>query len=66
MLEGTLPYENIRFSSLFAAADVSRETSTAVKSEENRMFSQAKGTRAQYSNQPYFVSQIVFTLVTWF
>ena len=38
-------YENIRFSSLFAAGDVSfppRETSPATKSEEKRMFSQAR------------------------
>ena len=34
--------ENIRFSSLFAAGDVSRETSPAAKSEEKRMFSQAR------------------------
>ena len=33
--------ENIRFSSLFAAGDVSNETSPATKSEEKRMFSQA-------------------------
>ena len=33
--------ENIRFSSLFAAGDVSRETSPAAKSEGKRMFSQA-------------------------
>ena len=34
--------ENIRFSSLFAAGDVSpRETSPVAKSEEKRMFSQA-------------------------
>ena len=36
--------ENIRFSSLFVAKDVSREgneTSSATKSEEKRMFSQA-------------------------
>ena len=32
---------NIRFSSLFAAGDVSRETSPAAKSEEKRMLSQA-------------------------
>ena len=32
--------ENIHFSSLFAAGDVSRETSPAAKSEEKRMFSQ--------------------------
>ena len=43
-----LACENIRSSSLFAAVDVSlwtfppRETSTAAKSEEERMFSQAK------------------------
>ena len=34
--------EKIRFSSLFAAGDVSRETSSEAKSEENRIFSQAK------------------------
>ena len=33
--------EDIRFSSLFVADDVSRETSSATKSEEKRMFSQA-------------------------
>ena len=33
--------ENIRFSSLFAAGDVWRETSPAAKSVEKRMFSQA-------------------------
>ena len=33
--------ENIRFSSLFAAGDVSRETSPATNSEEKRMFLQA-------------------------
>ena len=36
-----LACENIRFSSLFAAGDVSRETSPATKSEEKRMFTQA-------------------------
>ena len=41
-----LACENIRFSSLFVAEDVSRfvpprETSTVTKSEEKRMFSQA-------------------------
>ena len=36
-----LASENIRFSSLFAAGDVSRETSLAAKSMEKRMFSQA-------------------------
>ena len=36
-----LACENIRFSSLFAAGNVSRETSPAAKSEEKRMFSQA-------------------------
>ena len=35
-----LACENIRFSSLFAAEDVSRETSPAAKSEEKRMFLQ--------------------------
>ena len=34
--------ENIRFSSLFAAGDVPRETSPSAKSEEKRMFSQAR------------------------
>ena len=37
-----LACENIRFSSLFAAGDVSRERSPAAKSEEKRMFSQAR------------------------
>ena len=32
----------MRFSSLFAAGDVSRETYPAAKSEEKRMFSQAR------------------------
>ena len=41
----TLAFENIRFSSLFAAGDVSREKSPATKSEEKRMFSQAKETK---------------------
>ena len=36
-----LACENIRFFSLVVAEDVSRETSTATKSEEKRMFSQA-------------------------
>ena len=36
-----LECENNRFSSLFAAEDVSRETFPAAKSEEQRMFSQA-------------------------
>ena len=36
-----LACENIRFSSLFVAEDVSRGTSSATKSEEKRMFSQA-------------------------
>ena len=40
----TVACENIRFSSLFAAGDVSRETSPATKSEEKRMFSQARET----------------------
>ena len=38
--------ENIPFSSLFAAGDVSRETSPAAKSEEKRMFSQASFEKA--------------------
>ena len=38
----TVACENIRFSSLFAAGDVSRGTSPAAKSEEKRIFSQAK------------------------
>ena len=37
----SLACENIRFSSLFVAGDVSHETSSAAKSEEKRMFSQA-------------------------
>ena len=39
---GVTSLENIRFSSLFAAGEVSRGTSPAAKSEEKRMFSQAK------------------------
>ena len=42
MDETNLACENIRFSSLFAAWDVSCETSLAGKSQEKRMFSQAK------------------------
>ena len=42
----TIACENIRFSSLFAARDVSRETSPATKSEKKRMFSQAMKTKA--------------------
>ena len=38
----TLACENIRFSSLFAAARRKRETSPAAKSEEKRMLSQAR------------------------
>ena len=38
---GSVACENIRFSSLFVAWDVSRGTSPAAKSEEKRMFSQA-------------------------
>ena len=34
--------ENIRFSWLFATGDVSRGTSPAAKSQEKRMFSQAR------------------------
>ena len=42
--DGKVACENIRFSSLFAAGDVSREgTSPVAKSEEKRMFSQANG-----------------------
>ena len=46
-VDSPLACENIRFSSLFVAGDVSRrgtpprETSPAAKSEEKRMFSQA-------------------------
>ena len=41
--QGPVPLacENTRFSSLFAAGDVPRETSPAAKSEEKRMFSHA-------------------------
>ena len=38
--------QNIRFSSLFAAGDVSGETSQAAKNEEKRMFSQATSAKA--------------------
>ena len=40
-LDVALACENIRFSRLFAAGDVLRETSPTAKSEEKRMFSQA-------------------------
>ena len=40
--------ENIRFSSLFALGDVSRETSSAAKSEEKRMFLQARHRVVQF------------------
>ena len=51
----TITCENIRFSSLFAAGDVSRfafpprETSPAVKSEEKSTFSQARDTTSDVS-----------------
>ena len=49
-LLSTLACENIRFSSLLAAGDVSRrETSPVAKSEEKRMFSQAISTRVTSS-----------------
>ena len=41
-VERCLACENIRFFSFLVAGDVSRETSPAAKSEEKRMFSQAK------------------------
>jgi len=41
MFPDIIACENIRFSSLFAAGDVSRETSPSAKSEEKRMFLQA-------------------------
>ena len=41
---GKLACENIRFSSLFAVGDVSRNV-PAEKSEEKRMFSQTRGKR---------------------
>ena len=59
--KSTLAWENIRFSSLLPAGDVSRETSPAAKSEEKRMFSQAKSTRGQNiyeKKHPYSLSSI--------
>ena len=59
--KSTLACENIRFSSLFPAGDVSRETSPAAKSEEKRMFSQAKSTSGQNiyeKRHPYSLSSI--------
>ena len=59
--KSTLACENIRFSSLFPAGDVSRETSPAAKSEEKRMFSQPKSTRGQNiyeKRHPYSLSSI--------
>ena len=59
-----LACENIRFSSLFVAAP--RETSSAAKSKEKRMFSQANGTcyapftriRRFFSETAYFFTRI--------
>ena len=48
-----LACENIRFSSLFAAGDVSRETSPAAKSEEKRMFSQATDIYSRKEDKNY-------------
>ena len=45
----TVACESIRFSLLFAAGDVSRETSPATKSKEKRMFSQARELQKQKS-----------------
>ena len=50
-----LACENIRFSSLFAAGDVSRETSPAAKSEQKRMFSQANYSFSQAN--PYLIAK---------
>ena len=50
-----LACENTRFSSLFAAGDVSRETSPATKSEEKRMFSQANKNAKRKANAMYGV-----------
>ena len=44
--------ENIRFFSLFAAGDVSRETSPAAKSVDKRMFSQATSTCTTQNLKP--------------
>ena len=46
LVSKTIAYENIRFSSLFAAGDVS---SPGAKSEEKRIFSQATKTTEKRS-----------------
>ena len=45
--QGSIACENIPFSSLFVAGDVSRETFPAAKSEEKRMYSEVKGSRPE-------------------
>ena len=51
-IAGTLACENICFFSLFAAGDVSSETSPAAKSEDKRMFSQATSTCTTQNLKP--------------
>ena len=50
LFSANIACENIRFSSLFVAEDVSRETSSATKSEEKRMFSQASANNVDFGN----------------
>ena len=45
--QGSIACENIRFSSLFVAGDVSGETFPAAKSEEKRMYWQVNGPRPE-------------------
>ena len=51
-IAGTLACENICFFSLFAAGDVSSETSPAAKSVDKRMFSQATSTCTTQNLKP--------------
>ena len=60
-LKGSLlACENIRFSSVFAAGDVSRETFPAAKGEKKRMFSQASIYFLLYRRRnSLFVSELI-------
>ena len=53
-----LASENIRFSSLFAAGDVSLETPPAAKSEEKRMFSQATQRSDRLHKALHFIKDV--------
>ena len=63
----TIACENIRFSSLFAAGEVSRggtrETFPSAKSEEKRMFSQARVTISTLPNLPLSFKMVATTIL---